>query len=71
MEVLKKKRKAIRSQVTRLVNDAEGLLRAPGPNAAELEMLIERLTLAQGQLNNVDSAIEPLVSEQDGDAEFA
>ncbi|KAM7308512.1 sodium-coupled monocarboxylate transporter 2-like [Ixodes scapularis] len=57
-EVQKRRRKAIWSQVTRLVNDVEALLQSAQPNSEDLELLTERL---------VD---EPLISEKDGDLKF-
>lgn len=56
--------------MTRLVNDVEVFLQSAQPNSEDLELLIERLVLEQGQLNTADATIEPLISEQDGDLKF-
>lgn len=52
------------------MNDVEALLQSAQPNSEDLELLIERLVLEQGQLNTADATIEPLTSEQDGDLKF-
>ncbi|KAG0412146.1 hypothetical protein HPB47_010725 [Ixodes persulcatus] len=49
--------------MTRLVNHVEALLQSAQPNSEDLELLIERLVLEQGQLNTTDATIEPLISE--------
>ncbi|KAG0431669.1 hypothetical protein HPB47_021568 [Ixodes persulcatus] len=40
------------------------------PSVNDLEVLIERIHLARDQLNDVDAAIEPLITGQDAEAEF-
>lgn len=71
MDVLQKKRKTHRMQVTRLVGEANALLLSATPSVNDLEVLIERILLAHDQLNDVDAAIEPLITGQDAEAEFA
>lgn len=70
MDVLKKKRKTHRTQVTRLLSEAQDLLQSATPTVDDLGILIERLSLARDQLNHVDAAIESLISERDAEAEF-
>ncbi|KAL1442570.1 hypothetical protein MTO96_046355 [Rhipicephalus appendiculatus] len=71
MEILKKKRKVIRSQVTRFTSDDDKILSST--SAVELEevsVLIERLRLAERQLKDADTAIEPHLREEDAEDEF-
>lgn len=41
------------------MDDVEALLQSAQPNSQDLELLIERLVLEQGQLNTADATIEP------------
>ncbi|KAK8765698.1 hypothetical protein V5799_031693 [Amblyomma americanum] len=66
-----KKRTALRTQTTCLVGEVKALLKSTAANAEDLVVLIERLQLTYGELNNADTVIEPLISEQEADAEFA
>ncbi|KAH7984130.1 hypothetical protein HPB52_017321 [Rhipicephalus sanguineus] len=71
MEILNKKKKVIRSQVTRFTNDADKILNST--SAVDLEkvsVLIERQRLAELQLNHADTPIEPQLREEDAEAEF-
>ncbi|KAH7942842.1 hypothetical protein HPB52_001913 [Rhipicephalus sanguineus] len=71
MEILKKKRKVIRSQVTRFTNDADKILSSTSAiDLEEVSVLIERLRLAERQLKDADDAIEPHLREEDAEAEF-
>ncbi|XP_064479018.1 uncharacterized protein LOC135392227 [Ornithodoros turicata] len=66
MSNLTKKRQALRSQLSRLLNEANGLLGGTGQIATEVaEVLIERLLTFQRQLNGVDAQIEESGVEQD------
>lgn len=71
MEISKRKSKALRAQATHLVDEAEALPRSTAPNVEDLEVVIERLLFTQRQLNEADTAIEPLIPKQKADAEFA
>ncbi|KAL3187861.1 hypothetical protein MRX96_000482 [Rhipicephalus microplus] len=72
MNILKKKGKVIRSQVTRFPNDADKIFSST--SAFDLEavsVLIEHLRLAERQLKDAYTAIEPYLREEDAEAEFA
>ncbi|KAL1484183.1 hypothetical protein MTO96_032732 [Rhipicephalus appendiculatus] len=65
MEILKKKSKVIRSQVTRFTKDAETILSSTSAiDLEEVSVLIERLRLAERQLKDADTAIEPNLREK-------
>ncbi|KAK8765528.1 hypothetical protein V5799_031863 [Amblyomma americanum] len=71
MDVLKKKRKAIRSQATRLTKETDDILAAEeAPTNEKVSVLLERLRLVKQQLNDVDAAIEPNVKDDEAEAEF-
>ncbi|KAH6925638.1 hypothetical protein HPB50_008086 [Hyalomma asiaticum] len=72
MEILKKKRRVIRAQATRIINEADHILakQATAPDMVAVSGLIERLLLVQNQLSDVNAAIEPHILEEDADAEF-
>lgn len=70
IEILKRKRKALRAQATCLVGEVEALLRSTTPNVVDVEVLIEHLLMTQPQLNEVNTVIEPLIPEKEADAEF-
>ncbi|KAH6948609.1 hypothetical protein HPB50_025230 [Hyalomma asiaticum] len=72
MEILKKKRRVIRAQATRIINEADEILakQAPAPDIVAVSGLIERLLLVQKQLSDVNATIEPHIIDDDADAEF-
>ncbi|KAK8782725.1 hypothetical protein V5799_015934 [Amblyomma americanum] len=71
MDVLKKKRKAVRSQATRLTKETDDILAAEeAPTNEKVSVLLERLRLVKQQLNDVDAAIEPNVKDDEAEAEF-
>ncbi|KAH6931412.1 hypothetical protein HPB50_024380 [Hyalomma asiaticum] len=72
MEIAKRKRRVIRAQATRIINEADDILakQAPAPDIAAVSGLIERLLLVQRQLSDVNAAIEPHIIDDDADAEF-
>ncbi|KAK8772528.1 hypothetical protein V5799_024231 [Amblyomma americanum] len=71
MDVLKKKRKAVRSQATRLTKETDDILAAEEALTNEkVSVLLERLRLVKQQLNDVDAAIEPNVKDDEAEAEF-
>ncbi|KAH7940098.1 hypothetical protein HPB52_021847 [Rhipicephalus sanguineus] len=68
MERLVKKRKVIRAQITRLINDYEN---RPQPlDENEAAILHTRLTSWHNELNTVNDEIEPLVTDEDAENEF-
>ncbi|KAL1470326.1 hypothetical protein MTO96_040503 [Rhipicephalus appendiculatus] len=68
MERLVKKRKVIRAQITRLINDYES---RPGPlDGNEAAILHARFTSWHNDLNIVNKDIEPLVTDEDAENEF-
>ncbi|KAH6948711.1 hypothetical protein HPB50_025925 [Hyalomma asiaticum] len=72
MEILKKKRRVIRAQATRIINEADDILakQATASDIVAVSGLIEHLPLVQNQLSDVNAAIEPHILEEDADAEF-
>ncbi|KAK8773825.1 hypothetical protein V5799_011642 [Amblyomma americanum] len=71
MDVLKKKRKAVTSQATRLTKETDDILAAEeAPTNEKVSVLLERLRLVKQQLNDVDAAIEPNVKDDEAEAEF-
>ncbi|KAK8773557.1 hypothetical protein V5799_011910 [Amblyomma americanum] len=71
MDVLKKKRKAVRSQATRLTKETDDILAAEeAPTNEKVSVLLERLRLVKQQLNDVDAAMEPNVKDDEAEAEF-
>ncbi|KAH6946188.1 hypothetical protein HPB50_012045 [Hyalomma asiaticum] len=71
MEILKKRRRVIRAQSTRIINEADDILaKQQAPDIAAVSGLIERLILVQKQLSDVNAAIEPHIIDNDADAEF-
>ncbi|KAH6924704.1 hypothetical protein HPB50_022193 [Hyalomma asiaticum] len=72
MEILRKKRRVIRAQATRIINEADDIRaqQATAPDIVAVSGLIERLLLVQNQLSDVNAAIEPHILEEDADAEF-
>ncbi|KAH6945218.1 hypothetical protein HPB50_007568 [Hyalomma asiaticum] len=71
MEILKKKRRVIRAQATRIINEADDILaKQQVPDIVAVSGLIERLLLVEKQLSDVNAAIEPHILEEDADAEF-
>ncbi|KAH6937078.1 hypothetical protein HPB50_025514 [Hyalomma asiaticum] len=72
MEIAKRKRRVIRAQATRIINEADDILakQATAPDIVAVSGLIERLLLVQNQLSDVNAAIEPHILEEDADAEF-
>ncbi|KAH7969435.1 hypothetical protein HPB52_018016 [Rhipicephalus sanguineus] len=68
MERLVKKRRVIRAQITRLINDYEN---RPQPlDENEAAILHTRLTSWHNELNTVNDEIEPLVTDEDAENEF-
>ncbi|KAL1485212.1 hypothetical protein MTO96_047608, partial [Rhipicephalus appendiculatus] len=68
MERLVKKRKVVRAQITRLINDFES---RPGPlDENEAAILHARLTSWHNELKTVNNDIEPLVTDEDAENEF-
>ncbi|KAH6947222.1 hypothetical protein HPB50_017608 [Hyalomma asiaticum] len=71
MEILKKKRRVIRAQATRIINEADDILaKQQAPDIVAVSTLIEHLLLVQQQLSDVNAAIEPHILVEDADAEF-
>ncbi|KAH6948868.1 hypothetical protein HPB50_026619 [Hyalomma asiaticum] len=71
MEIAKRKRRVIRAQATRIINEADDILaKQQAPDIVAVSGLIERLLLVQKQLSDVNAAIEPHILEEDADAEF-
>lgn len=69
MDRLKLKRSALRTQVTKLISEAE-LFLASHANDGALSVLSARLSALQIQLNEVDNAIEPLVVDEDAEQNY-
>ncbi|XP_070378095.1 uncharacterized protein [Dermacentor albipictus] len=69
MERLKRKRSALRAQVTKLISEAHFFLESHADEGA-LNVLSARLSALQTQLNEVDAAIEPLVQDQDAELNY-
>ncbi|KAH7934433.1 hypothetical protein HPB52_024191 [Rhipicephalus sanguineus] len=69
MDRLKLKRSALRTQVTKLISEAE-LFLASDANDGALSVLSSRLSALQLQLNEVDNAIEPLVVDEDAEQNY-
>ncbi|KAH7961862.1 hypothetical protein HPB52_012882 [Rhipicephalus sanguineus] len=68
MERLVKKRKVIRAQITRLINDYEN---RPQPlDENEAAILHARLASWHNEVNSVNDEIEPLVTDEDAENEF-
>ncbi|XP_037521402.1 uncharacterized protein LOC119398643 [Rhipicephalus sanguineus] len=68
MERLVKKRKVIRAQITRLINDYEN---RPQPlDENEAAILHARLASWNNEVNSVNDEIEPLVTDEDAENEF-
>ncbi|KAH7960218.1 hypothetical protein HPB49_017826 [Dermacentor silvarum] len=70
MEVLKLKRKAERSQLTRLINDIKSTLSQDSVTEEQLCILGERLNHLHNDLRATDSDIVPLLSTTEAEAEF-
>ncbi|KAH6932836.1 hypothetical protein HPB50_010194 [Hyalomma asiaticum] len=71
MEIAKRKRRVIRAQATRIINEADDILaKQQATDIVAVSGLIERLLLVQNQLSDVNAAIEPHILEEDADAEF-
>ncbi|KAH7983529.1 hypothetical protein HPB52_012416 [Rhipicephalus sanguineus] len=71
MEMLKKKRRVLRSQVTRITNEAEEVLaNQEASDSVAVSALIGRFLILQKQLREVNAAIEPQISDDDEDPEF-
>ncbi|KAH6919414.1 hypothetical protein HPB50_029598 [Hyalomma asiaticum] len=70
MEILKKRRRVIRTQVTRIIYEAGGILAKQAPDIVAVSALIERLLLVQKQLSDVYAANEPHIIDDDADADF-
>lgn len=69
MDRYTKKRKVLRTQVTRLMNECnERLNQQLTPEDANV--LHDRLTGLKVELNDVNNEIEPLVPDQDSETEF-
>ncbi|KAL1445570.1 hypothetical protein MTO96_044943, partial [Rhipicephalus appendiculatus] len=66
MEILKKKRKS-----DQVASDADKILSSTSAvDLEEVSVLIERLRLAERQLKDADTAIEPHLREEDAEDEF-
>ncbi|KAM7314116.1 uncharacterized protein ISCGN_003901 [Ixodes scapularis] len=70
LDVLKQKRRTHRTQGTGLIGEADALLLLATPSINDIEVLIDCIHLAHDQLNDVDAAIEPLITGQDAEVEF-
>ncbi|KAL1429316.1 hypothetical protein MTO96_016364 [Rhipicephalus appendiculatus] len=70
MEALKLKRKAERTQLTRLLNEIEATLSQDTVTEEQLCILNERLNQLNTDLRATDSNIVPLLSNTEAEAEF-
>lgn len=70
MDILKKKRKTLQTQVTKLLSEAKELFQLTPAVINDLEILIQCISLSRDQLGHVDAAIEPLITERDMEMEF-
>ncbi|KAL1479019.1 hypothetical protein MTO96_052213 [Rhipicephalus appendiculatus] len=70
MEALKLKRKAERTQLTRLLNEIEATLSQDTVTEEQLCILNERLNQLHTDLRATDSNIVPLLSTTEAEAEF-
>ncbi|XP_042149557.1 uncharacterized protein LOC121837804 [Ixodes scapularis] len=71
MDRLKQKRKALRSQVTKLLTEIDTATQTEVPIEEELNVLLTRLNALHGQLTETDSALEPLLAASDIEQEYA
>lgn len=70
MDILKKKRKTLQTQVTKLLSEAKELFQLTPAVIDDLEIFIECISLSQDQLSHADAVIEPLMIERDAEIEF-
>ncbi|KAH9366304.1 hypothetical protein HPB48_001995 [Haemaphysalis longicornis] len=71
MEIQRKKRRAIRSQVTRIVKEIDECLAASAePTVDALKAMLQRLETTSLKLSEVDAAIERCLTDEDADEEF-
>ncbi|XP_037515421.1 uncharacterized protein LOC119391844 [Rhipicephalus sanguineus] len=70
MDALKLKRKAERAQLTRLINEIEATIDQDAVTEEQLCILTDRLTQLHTDLRATDSAIVPLLSTTEAEAEF-
>ncbi|XP_077547781.1 uncharacterized protein LOC144160032 [Haemaphysalis longicornis] len=71
MEIQRKKRRAVRSQVTRIVKEIDECLAASAePTVDALKAILQRLETASVKLSEVDAAIERCLTDEDADEEF-
>ncbi|XP_029837013.2 uncharacterized protein LOC115320916 [Ixodes scapularis] len=71
MDRLKQKRKALRSQVTKLLTEIDTATQTELLIEDELNVLLTRLNALHGQLTETDSALEPLLAASDIEQEYA
>lgn len=70
MDRLKQKRAALRTQVTKLISEANSALESHAEEKA-LNVLTARLSALKIKLNEADAAIEPLVLEHEAEQNYA
>ncbi|XP_077560569.1 uncharacterized protein LOC144175361 [Haemaphysalis longicornis] len=71
MEIQRKKRRAVRSQVTRIVKEIDECFAASAePTVEALKAILQRLEMASVKLSEVDAAIERCLTDEDADEEF-
>ncbi|KAH6940848.1 hypothetical protein HPB50_009075 [Hyalomma asiaticum] len=71
IKIMKKKRRVIRAQATRTINEANHIVaKQQAPDIIAVSGLIERLLLVQKQLSDVNATIELHIIDDDADAEF-
>ncbi|GFR15850.1 DUF1758 domain-containing protein [Trichonephila clavata] len=70
LELLKKKRKALRTAVTKVVNELEAELSNSDLNVDRLSELLETLSIKFEPLTVVDQQLEPLFKPEEFDGEF-
>ncbi|XP_064468583.1 uncharacterized protein LOC135380723 [Ornithodoros turicata] len=71
MERLKSKRGTRRAQTTRILNEASTALKDGTASAEALNALLQRLTTSNAELVVLNTAIEPLVTDEDYESECA
>ncbi|XP_064479031.1 uncharacterized protein LOC135392242 [Ornithodoros turicata] len=70
MDQLRTKRTVLRGRNTRVINEAKALLDAEGASTQELTECLERLTLYNTELRQVNCSLEPLFAIEDLEREL-